>query len=346
MSELGPAEVRERLGLPGAAMPWLDRAATLLPARALALPGDAEAERLLRRLGVRPEDRAETLAARPDPAAHPALWWVLELAHRELVTTMGATDKLPWPDLPGAGALGGHGYVWVFLAAVPEVRAYHAARGIPGDVSWATLCDLGQQMGVHRRIFGTGGLHTQRWLTLPYRGALYELGRLQFNRHAIWFDDAPAPAGVRAPRRGDRAVGVHIPERGRLDPAACDESIGRAREFFPRHFPDEPVRYATCVSWLLDEQLTEYLPEHSNVVRFLRRFYLVPQPASRSPERPAWTRGDRSVVEFVFRRVHAGADYPPELIEALPRHTMLQRAIVDHLRAGRHWHVRTGWFLL
>jgi hypothetical protein len=40
-----------------------------------------------------------------------------------------------------------------------------------------------------------------------------------------------------------------------------------------------------------------------------------------------------------------GADRPKE-IDALPRDTRLQRAVVDHLRAGKHWRLRTGWFEL
>ena len=53
------------------------------------MPDDAEAERLLDRLGVEAIDRAATLAARPDPEAHPALWWVLDCAYYDLLATMG-----------------------------------------------------------------------------------------------------------------------------------------------------------------------------------------------------------------------------------------------------------------
>ncbi|MEU6779342.1 hypothetical protein ABZ912_09065 [Nonomuraea angiospora] len=31
-------------------------------------------------------------------------------------------------------------------------------------------------------------------------------------------------------------------------------------------------------------------------------------------------------------------------LEQLPRRTVLQRAIVDHLKAGRHWRIRRGRF--
>src|SRR5690606_31290072 len=98
------------------------------------------------------------------------------------------------------------------------------------------------QIGVHRRIFGTGGLHTARWLTLAFRGAIYSLGRLQFNRLTIRFDAPVPPDGTEPPVAGEHGIGVHIPETGPMTPEACEESIERAREFFPTYFPDEPVR--------------------------------------------------------------------------------------------------------
>lgn len=343
MGGLTQASVGERLDLPADATAWLEAVADLPSAGDLTLPDDDVADEELRWLHVAALDRAEALSARPDPVGHPELWWVLDRAYRQLIATMGDTDVLHWPILPPAmGAVGRNAYVWLFLAALPAVRDYHAKRRIPDEVSRASLADLGQQMGVHRRIFGDGGLHTARWLTLAFRGAIYSLGRLQFNRLTIGFDTPSVPDGTTPPTTGESAIGVHIPETGPMDPNACDDSIAHARAFFPAHFPEEPVRFATCGSWLLDDQLAAYLPESSNIVHFQRRFQLVPKESATGD----WTNGDRAVVEFVFRRIHHGEDYPGDLIAALPRETTLQRAIINQLEAGRHWEVRTGWFPL
>jgi hypothetical protein len=44
---------------------------------------------------------------------------------------------------------------------------------------------------------------------------------------------------------------------------------------------------------------------------------------------------DRTPIRFVFG--------DPELpVETLPRRTRLERAIADHLLAGRHWYMGTG----
>jgi hypothetical protein len=196
-------------------------------------------------------------------------------------------------------------YVWAFLAALPDVLRYHAARGIPEDVSWPTLADLGRSVEDTRRRTGAPGFDHAWWLTLHFRGGLYRLGRLQFNRS----------------RTG---LGVHIPRDGSLAPKACDASFARAREFFPRHFPAEAADDAWCTSWLLDPQLAEYLGSRSNIVRFGRRFTLTDELDD----------GDDDILSFVFGRKRP--------LEELPQTTTLERAIVAHLRAGRHWHVRRG----
>lgn len=289
---------------------------------------DADLWELLERLGVLPEDAKEILATRLRPDTDPELWWLLVRCHAAIVGEMGRPDAAP-PELPhlpeSLGAKGRYFYAHVFLAALPDALRYFRMRGIPDDFVWATLADFGRQLAIYRRIHGRGGLDVQFWFVLHFRGLIYDLGRLQFNRATIDRDYGPDVPF----RKGDFVLGVHIPETGPMTPEACDESFRRAKRFYARYFPEEPYRYAMCTSWLLDEQLAEYLPEDSNIVRFLRRFHLTSEEQE----------GDRSVFQFVFRRVN------PDLDE-LPQRTRLERAIVHHLRAGGHWKVRTGWLEL
>lgn len=72
------------------------------------------------------------------------------------------------------------------------------------------------------------------------------------------------------------ALDVHIPGAVPLDPEVCEDSYGRAQEFFDTYFPSPVRRVAVCSSWLLDDQLAEYLPATANIVRFQRAFHLVP----------------------------------------------------------------------
>jgi hypothetical protein len=139
MADLAAAEVQRQLDLPAKTMAWLEHIERPTADCAPVLPDDAEAARLLERLGVQPADRAATLAARPDLEAHPALWWVLDRAYHDLLANMGAaaptSSYLGWPGLPAtAGALGRHLYVWVFLATLPHVRRYLEHHPVPAPL--------------------------------------------------------------------------------------------------------------------------------------------------------------------------------------------------------------------
>ncbi|MFH8938107.1 acyltransferase domain-containing protein [Streptomyces griseosporeus] len=237
--------------------------------------------------------------------------------------------ELDWPS----GPLQRYFPLYVLLAALPAVRAHHRDRAIPPEVGRRTLADTGRCLAAHRRRYGTGGVLAPRWLTLHFRGELYQLGRLQFQRGRIgsWTGDSIAAAGLPV-GTGDFGLGLHIPDfLGPLTPRAVDRSLELARAFFARHYPDEPYQVVTCGSWLLDPQLKRYLPEGSNIVRFQERFHI-----SRLPDEPE----DDVPVRFVF----GGA--PDADVERLPRRTALERAVVDHLRGGGHWYVGHGWFRL
>lgn len=331
--ELDRAAVRPSLGLGDPFDVWLaELEAAGAPARSVCLPGRDEAASLLARLAVPDEDAAEVLEALPSRQSEPEVWWLLDRCCHLLLRDMGGFDSMgKWPSLPPElGVLGRYFYVYVFLAALPAVRQWHQARGIPDEISWATLADLGRNVGIHRRIHDVGGLDAQGWLTLHFRGGIYHLGRLQFNRGRIWWDDATLEALGADFRRGDPALGIHIPESGPLTPEVCDDSFRQAVEFFPRYFPEESYRLATCGSWLLDEQLAEYLAETSNIVRFQRRFHMLPADGRNS---------DATVLMFVFRRIGPSLD-------ELSQRTALERAVVQHMRAGRHWQSRFGWLSL
>jgi hypothetical protein len=272
----------------------VDEAATLTK-----IPEVDEAAELLSRLGVPAVEMRLILAQRPPDEESTD---IVDAYARALTADMGGFGELPtWPSRDDFL------YAWVFLAALPAVRGYHATREIPDEVAWATLADLGRTISETRWRTGRPGFGDVWWLTLHFRGSLYRLGRLQFARE---------PNGL----------GVHIPrDGGPLTPESCDSSFALARAFFARHFTDAPADVARCTSWLLDPQLASYLGQDSNIVRFARRFELTDGVFA----------GDDDIIRFVFGELRGP-------IESLPQKTTLQRAVVAHLRAGQHWHVRRG----
>lgn len=330
--------VRRRLGLTADHDAFLTRLAALAPSPA-SLPPPDETAALLNRLGVPAVDAAEAVPALPDPDRDPALWWLLERCRTLITGDLGGYRvEQFWPPLPATlGAPGRWFYLAVLLSAVPDIRRFHAERGVPDEVSWATLADVGVKVARHRPWRGTPGLDVPEWLSLHFRGVLYQLGRLQFNLGEIGPDTInPVAASLDMVREGTgglsagtRVLATHIPATGPLTPDACDASFARARPFFARTLGAD-CAIATCVSWLLDDQLAEYLPAGSNLVRFQRRFRTV----------DSW-EDDAAILRFVFG--HVGPTPDPD---TLPRRSTLERAVVEHLRAGRHWRVRAGWLEL
>ena len=224
-------------------------------------------------------------------------------------------------------------YAWALLTVVPDVLEVHRRHGIPESVSRDSLLALGGVMNSHRQVTGRRGVgYFPLWGPPQYfSGIEFILGRHSFTR---------AQLGVGG-RVAANVLMVHIPPFGRLDEAESRQSIDRAIELFASNFADEPVAALVCISWVLDPQLAEYLRPESNLLRFQRRFQLLPRVPSEDE-----SDGDREMMR------HGLEVIPPDgaLTEAdllrIPQDTTLQRAFVTHIRAGRHWHNRIGMIWL
>ncbi len=298
------------------------------------LPEADELPEVLLDLAVPHEEINPLVAHRDALLQNTETYWLLERTVRLLASRIGSVGDRPrLPKLPKSwGELGSYFYVYAFIATVPYTREEHERRGVSAEVSRRTLADLGRHIAVHRRQRGVGGLLAPDWLTLHLSGELYQLGRLQFQRARLGGRTGQAVATAGLPLGpGSPNLELHIADfSGPFSPAACDRSMDLAREFFPRHYPEERYQVASCNSWLLDPQLAQYLSANSNIIRFQRRFRRA------YPMREVL---DRDTLGFVF----GDPDLP---LDSLPRDSTLQRAVVDHLRSGAHWYGGRGWFEL
>jgi hypothetical protein len=181
------------------------------------------------------------------------------------------------------------------LAAVDDdARERYAGLGIAEDVMVDSLAD------VARKLDAYGATVDRPWLVELLRGDVLTLGRLQFERAA-----------------GADGRALHIPEGGALTPAAVDDSLERARDYFG-------AGGIHCTSWLFHPALLA-LSEHSNIVAFARRFEV--GAVEPSPE------GSAAAAKFVFRRPLA------EVLDsaAVVATSRVERIVAQHLRSGRHW---------
>lgn len=136
-------------------------------------------------------------------------------------------------------------------------------------------------------------------------------------------------------RPGDPVLDMHIPAIGPMTPPNCAESVRRAMEFFPKHFPENPTpRAIMCTTWMLDPQLAGYLGPQSNIMDFQRQFYLYPV------EGDPWS-GIRHVFEIEIPYGWSG----PLDLDALPQTSSLTRGLIAHVRSGGRW-LKAGGFVL
>ena len=279
-------------------------------------------------------------------------------------------------------------YVYVYLAGIPHLLAYHQKHNIPLAITRYTLTDVDIWMKDYYDRYGYWGFDRQSWVCFHFAGRLYKLGRLQFEllknyyTHQAFqhqktgqvlvlagaglavrqdgllngtdgvFDEntwettlnhsAETASGYPINRqtgriarnltqldladwflvlqRQDTALGVHIPASGPMDFEQCQASFKQAIPFFKQYFPEHPVNAFVCSSWLLDTQLADYLSPQSNIVRFLRHWYLLPDANGNSQE--------------VLWRIYG---LVPTDLSQVAQNTSLERAVVKHLQQGGHW---------
>lgn len=186
------------------------------------------------------------------------------------------------------------------VAIADDAHAEYARRGVPSDIAWASLADLGQQVHIFRKVFGFFGLFAQWWCAENFSGRHLWLGRLQFTLER---DDE------------GHFLGVHIPESGPLTPESVDESLALARKIGARAYSEYQPRRFMLHSWLIDPGIVEQLHPESNFVRFARRFELTGESY------PGWRDG-------LFFGFHFEPSLQPVDLSALPGDTSLHRAIL------------------
>ena len=322
MKRLDISTIQSQPGLSDRFKVWLNQIDLPIHPGAPTLPDDKVADAILTSVGVGEQDRATCIAGRPDPDRNPEAWWILCHAYQQIITKMGQNLAggwyMGWPSLPDRwGPAGQYLYVWICLTAIPDFQRFQLERGIPADITHASLAQLGLEMSVERQISGHPGINASWMMPIILQGASYRLGRHMFDR-------------------GGDGLNVHIPAGGSLDPAVSQASFDWAREFFPAYFPGDPIETFDCHSWLLDEQWAEYLPETSNIVQFQRRFTVDPHGHAEP--------GENDILRNVFQRESDGPTPSIELLNGLPQETTLQRAYVSHLRNGGRWWTCSGQF--
>jgi hypothetical protein len=197
---------------------------------------------------------------------HGAAW----LREAEARGRMAIADWLPgWLRLVASGNL----YRLGRLEFVPQPfeHPFRAYRNQAGDV--VVLAEDGLRFSDQGYLVGTPSwesrlLETEQAVVgnpiSPRGHALREKRRLP---RAEWRQ-------VLGP--GDSVLDMHVPGEGALTLQAIGDALAQAGPFFERFEPGRRFAAFTCDSWLFSPQLEELVGPDSNIVRWQRSGYLLP----------------------------------------------------------------------
>ncbi len=206
--------------------------------------------------------------------------------------------------------------VLAYLA--PYALELNNKRGIAKDITVKTLKDVNVWVDNYYNRYSELGLGEFHWLVNHYTGDLFRLGRLQFRLEKS-LDGIP---------EGEYAIETHIPQGEALTEEKCLESFKCATTFFKKYFPQTPVKYFMCDSWLLNPNLADILNEKSNIVKFMRLWTPVSFASDNSSQ----------AIERVF-----GFDFKRDNIKNAPENTSLQKALKEYLLSGGDMDLTLGW---
>lgn len=179
-------------------------------------------------------------------------------------------------------------------------------RGIDKEILSTTLKALDMYLSANKRRkgrIGTSGYHL--WLPRYAQGKLFRIGAFQFEIRNF---------------RGEKAIGVHIPNGTKLDVIENLENFCFALEFFKKYYSEHNFKGFVCESWLLNPHIEAIMGKKTNITRFGDMFF----------DRFE-IEGDEGVFISVFNVLK------PENIDQLREETSLQRNIKKFIKEGNRF---------
>lgn len=157
--------------------------------------------------------------------------------------------------------------LYLYICFGIEMKPIFLANGISEKIYYDTFYDLTIWCRWCKKYYGVYGMLEERWYVRLFEMNVFRLGRLEFEKVILDKDIIYSKGLI---KKGEKVIGVHIPEGGPLLEKSSDESFRMAEEFFP----DEYKIYV-CSSWLTSPAMYELLDEDSNIIKFQKRFEIL-----------------------------------------------------------------------
>ncbi|MBR2363684.1 MAG: DUF5596 domain-containing protein [Lentisphaeria bacterium] len=175
----------------------------------------------------------------------------------------------------------------VIVGMIDRAFETYREKNIPEEILLENLLDAPIWLEYHMENYSHPGFQWRivEWCRTLWEGNVLKFGRLQLETAGVYKEEyntyrtkegkivfaSENEAGKEWEcllSKGDRIVSIHIPASGPLKKELCIESFRRMREYLAKYRPDIGYKAVRCSSWLLDPQLQQILPTHSNILAF------------------------------------------------------------------------------
>lgn len=204
-------------------------------------------------------------------------------------------------------------------------RELYKEKGISYEIFLDSMSDLRAKLLECKELHEVWGSCVAWWEIDLFNLNLVALGRLQYELIPY---EGEYTKGDYHLKQGDMVLNIHIPSLGPLFVEDCKASFRKAAEHFKEYFLDRPVVFV-CHSWLLYPEHREFLPQNSNILKFMDFFDIVSSEVNE----------DKPDLWRVFYK-----DWDKEPKD-LPRNTSIQRAYADWLMKGNKIGMGNGVYI-
>lgn len=162
------------------------------------------------------------------------------------------------------------------LIAAEKMHQRYKEENLSDELFWDTIMDLKYKFDECVDCKGVYGTFVASWNTGFYALTRFKLGRFQYDMSTFGAaDEYITSAGIKI-KRGDKTLGFHIPSSGvPLTDEVRLDSYKKAYEFFKDYRREDGLMIFECGSWLLYEGHREFLPEKSNILKFMNDFEII-----------------------------------------------------------------------
>ena len=160
---------------------------------------------------------------------------------------------------------------WILCSKLLKKR--YAEKGISEEIFFDTMHDLKYKLIECMNCEEICGTFTEDWYHGFFAMNRFALGRFEFEKSKLDIDYTMSNGTFF--EKGTPCLAFHIPSSGiSLTDEVRFDSYSKAYDFFKDYFKSE-LMILTCGSWLLYEKQREFLPEKSNILKFLNDFDVV-----------------------------------------------------------------------